>query len=103
MPVEAEVVYKDRDAIVAELITSWQARVPDVSVEPDSILRIWIEVIASSLEGLMLANQLLHDDMFPQTANILALMRYGDIFGRPILPGTPSTGTLRFAGAGGTT
>lgn len=102
MAVEAEIVYKDRDTIVAELITAWQARVPDVAVTPDSIIRIWIEVLAASLEGLMLANQLLHDDIFPQTANLLALMRHGDVAGRPMLAGTTSVGTLRFSGAGGT-
>ena len=32
MPANADVVYKDRDTIVAELIASWQARMPDVAV-----------------------------------------------------------------------
>lgn len=102
MAVEAEAVYKDRDTIVAELAAAWQARVPAVSLTPDSIIRIWIEVAASSIEGLMLANQLLHDDMFPQTANSLALLRYGELYGRPIKAGTKATGSVRFAGAGGT-
>jgi uncharacterized phage protein gp47/JayE len=102
MAAEAEQVYKDRDTIVAELASSWQARVPQVVLTPDSIIRIWIEVAASTIEGLMLANQLLHDDMFPQTANALALLRYGELYGRPIKSGTKSIGTIRFGGAGGT-
>lgn len=102
MAVNADVVYKDRDTIVAELIASWQARVPGIPVTADSVIRMWIEVYATTVEGLMLANQLLHDDIFPQTANALALQRYGDIYGRPMKPGTTSLGTLRFSGAGGT-
>lgn len=102
MPVNAEVVYKDRDTIVAELITAWQARVPDVTVTVDSVIRMWVEVWATVMEGQMLANQLLHDDMFPQTATALALQRYGDVHGRLMKGGTTALGTLRFGGAGGT-
>lgn len=102
MPASADVVYKDRDTIVADLIASWQARMPDVQVTPDSVIRIWIEVAAETIEGLMLANQLLHDDMFPQTASGLALQRYGDIYGRSMKGGTQATGTVRFTGSPGT-
>lgn len=102
MAVQAEVVYKDRDTIIAELIASWQARMPGVTVTPDSVIRMWIEVWATQFEGEMLANQLLHDDIFPQTASALALQRFGDIYGRAMKAGTVSSGTVRFAGAGGT-
>lgn len=99
----ADIVYKDRDTIIAELVSSWQARLPGFASGIDTVIRMWIEVWGGSFEGVMLANQLLHDDMFPQTASALALQRYGDIYGRPMKIGTPSTGVLRFSGAGGTT
>lgn len=103
MAVQADTIYKDREAIVADLIAAWQARVPDMVVTPDSILRIWIEVFANTAEGLYLAAQILHNDIFPQTAQAVALIRYGDLYGRELKKGTKSTGTLRFSGAGGTT
>src|SRR5262245_26564680 len=102
MPANAEVVYKDRDAIVAELVAGLQARFPDANLTPDTVFRIWIEVMASTVEGLFLAWQLLHDDMFIQTANGVALLRYGEMFGRPLKAGTSATGSVLFAGQGGT-
>lgn len=102
MAVEGDLVYKDRDTIISELVASFQARLPDINLGADSIARIWIEVFATTVEGLFLANQLLHDDIFPQTADALALQRMGEYWGRPIKGGTVATGTLRFGGVGGT-
>lgn len=102
MPEAADVIYKSADDIVADITAAWQARLPGINLGPDSIARIWAIVFANSGEGLYLGQQLLHDDMFIQTANALALARYGEMYGRPQKTGTPSTGTLRFSGAGGT-
>lgn len=101
MPANAEVIYKDRDAIIAELVAGLQARFPDANLTPDTVFRIWIEVMASTVEGLFLAWQLLHDDMFIQTANGVALLRYGEMFGRPLKAGTFATGSVQFSGQGG--
>jgi uncharacterized phage protein gp47/JayE len=103
VPAEAQVVYKDRDAIVADLAAALQARVPDANLDMDTIWRIWIETMSLTIEGLYLANQLLHNDMFIQTANGVALIRFGEMFGRSIEQGTKATGTVRFEGAGGAT
>jgi uncharacterized phage protein gp47/JayE len=46
--------------------------------------------------------QLLHDDMFIQTMSALALVRAGEMYGRPQKPGTLATGSVRFTGTGGT-
>lgn len=102
MAVNAEIIYKDRDAVIAELVAALQARIPDASMPPDSIWRIWIETMASTVEGLFLAWQLLHNDMFIQTAQGLALLRYGEMYGRPLKSGTKAIGTARVSGAGGT-
>lgn len=102
MPELADQIYRSADDIVADLISAMQARIPDINIGPDSIFRIWCEVFANSAEGLFLAQQLLHDDIFIQTANALALMRFGEMYGRPQKGGTLATGTVRFSGAGGT-
>jgi uncharacterized phage protein gp47/JayE len=102
MAVQADLVYKDRDAITSELAASLQARIPDINLGEDSVIRIWIETMATTVEGLYLAAQLLHDDMFPQTASALALRRMGEFWGRPIKGGSFAAGTLLFSGVGGT-
>lgn len=103
MAAESAIVYKDRDTIVDELAAALQARIPDINLNEDSVARIWMEVMAQTVEGLFLANQLLHDDMFPQTASALALERMGEYWGRPRLGGSIAVGSLRFSGVGGTT
>jgi uncharacterized phage protein gp47/JayE len=102
MAVQADVVYRDKDQIVADLLASWQARIPDVVTTPDSVVRILSEVQANSIEGLYLAIQLLHDDMFVQTASALALERFGEQYGRALGGGTLATGSLLVSGSGGT-
>lgn len=102
MAVEGDLIYKDRDTIVAELVAALQARIPDIVLDVDSVARILIETWATAFEGIYLANQLLHDDIFPQTASALALQRMGEFWGNQRLGGVAATGTLRFSGVGGT-
>lgn len=102
MPESADQVYKSGDDIVADVLAAWATRIPDMELGEDSIARIWTEVFANTVEGLYLGQQLLHDDMFIQTANALALARFGEMFGRPQQPGALATGSVRFDGAGGT-
>jgi uncharacterized phage protein gp47/JayE len=99
---DADVIYRDRDTIISDLAAALLARIPDANLTPDSIWRIWIETISVTMEGLFLANQLLHNDMFIQTASGSTLIRFGEMYGRSLKAGTRSTGTLRFSGAGGT-
>jgi uncharacterized phage protein gp47/JayE len=102
MAAEGIVVYKTKDVIVAEFLAALLARIPDASTGPDSIFRMLYEIDATGLEGVYLSQQLLHDDIFPQTASALALNRFGDQFGRPRKSGVAATGTARFSGVGGT-
>lgn len=102
MPVEADVIYRTREQIVADLITRFQSRVPDVHVEEDGNLRMFFEVQAEILEGVYLANQILRDNIFIPTANLVELRRHGEQFGLAVKQGVAATGTLRFTGAGGT-
>lgn len=102
MPFQSDLIYKDRETIVAELQAALLARIPNANLEPDSIFSILIEMQATTVEGLYLANQLLHDDIWIQTMSALALTRTGDQYGLPLKEGLKSTGQLRFSGEGGT-
>jgi uncharacterized phage protein gp47/JayE len=102
MPIEAIVIYRTREQIVADLISRYQARVPDVHVEEDGNLRMFFEVLAEILEGVYLANQIQRDNIFITTANLVELRRHGEQFGLQVKTGVAATGTLRFTGAGGT-
>lgn len=101
MPESADLVYKTADQIVGDVIAAWQARIPDMNLGPDAIARLWTEVFANTVEGLYLGQQLLHDDMFIQTANALALTRYGEMYGRQQKAGTFATGNVLLGGAPG--
>lgn len=102
MPAEADLIYKDRATIYDEMAVDLLARIPDINLSVDTLARIILEVMSGGIEGLYLANQLLHDDMFVQTAQTTALARFGDQYGLEIKVGTGSTGLVRFSGAGGT-
>lgn len=102
MAVEADLIYRNRGQIVQDLIVAWQAYWPDLASTPDSVIRIICEVFAQSMEGIYLANQLLHDDMFIDTAQALSLIQYADQFGRPRKGGTFASGSVSFVGDGGT-
>jgi uncharacterized phage protein gp47/JayE len=100
--VNADLIYRSADQIVNDLVTALLARIPDAQISVDSVWRIWIELSANVAEGIYLANQLLHNDMFIQTASYPALNRFGDEFGQPLKPGTIASGEVTFSGAGGT-
>jgi uncharacterized phage protein gp47/JayE len=102
MPFQSDLVYRDRDTILAELIAQLQARIPNAAISEDTVWRILFEVLSGSIEGLFMALQLLHNDMFIQTAEAVALVRYGDEYGVPEKPGTLASGIVTFAGDGGT-
>lgn len=102
MPFQSDLVYRDRDTILAELIAALQARIPNAAISEDTVWRILFEILSGSFEGLFMAAQLLHNDMFIQTAEAVSLARYGDQFGLPEKPGTVATGTVTFSGDGGT-
>lgn len=61
-----------------------------------------LEIESGQIEGLYVANQILLEDMFIQTANYGSLQRHGDEYGLPMKIGTPSNGQLLFTGQGGT-
>lgn len=102
MAIEADVIYRNRDQIVADFISRFQTRIPDLHVEEDGNLRMFGEVLAEIVEGVYLANQIQRDNIFVPSANLVELRRHGEQFGLTVKQGTKSVGTLLFTGAGGT-
>lgn len=102
MAVEADVIYRTSEQIAADFMSRLQARIPDINMDEDGNLAIFSQVIAEITEGIYLANQLVRDNIFIQSANLTELRRHGEQYGLDIKSGLFSTGTLRFGGAGGT-
>lgn len=101
MPIEADILYRNRDQIAADFKQRLQARIPDVWIEEDGNVSILSQVLGEILEGVYLANQILRDNIFIQSANITELRRHGEEYGLSIKTGTYATGTVRFSGEGG--
>ena len=102
MAQQGDLVYKTKDQILAEILAALLVRLPDANTGADTLFRIWAELFSGTSEGLYLGMQLLHDDMFIQTASALALIRAGEMYGREQKVGVLATGSVTFAGSGGT-
>jgi uncharacterized phage protein gp47/JayE len=102
MPITEVSMYRARDDILAEMLAMLTAAIPDAYVGEDGNWRITFEIQAGQQENLYLANQLLLQDMFIQTASQSALQRHGDQYGLPMKLGTKAQGTLQFQGDGAT-
>lgn len=102
MPFDETTFYKRGEDILAEMQAAAQSAIPDIHVGADGVLTIIWTVEAGQLENAFLANQLLLEDMFVQTASLQALRQHGQQYGVGLEDGTRSEGTLTFSGAGGT-
>lgn len=101
MPFQGDELYRTKEQILASFIAAYQARIPDVWLGEDGTLRIMLEIDSGQIEGLYLSNQILLEDMFPQTASYAALLRHGETYGLQFLLGTPAVGQVLFSGQGG--
>lgn len=95
-------LFRSRDDIINDLIAGFQQRIPDVYTGEDGVVRIISEVMAGVMESVFIANDILADDGFVQTASEEALDRRGDEYGLSRLVGAPSSGSVLFSGDGGT-
>lgn len=102
MALDEDVLIKTKDEILSDMVTEWQSAVPDVWLGEDGVLRMLLELQSGQIEGLYLANQILREDMFIQTAGIQALELYGDMYGVPRKGGSQAVGQLKFSGNAGT-
>lgn len=84
------------------MLSALLASVPDAYTGTDGILRILLDIESAQLENVFLANQLLLEDLFVQTASLTALKLYGQEYGIAIKDGIRASGTLKFTGAPGT-
>lgn len=95
-------LFRSREEILNDLVTGVQQRIPDAYMGEDGVLFIILSVVAGVVESIFLANDVLKDDQFVQTASEEALDRKGDEYGFPRQAGTTSVGTVLFSGDGGT-
>lgn len=102
MPFQGDELYRNQDQILMAMLAAFQAAIPDVWIDQDGNLRLICEVEAGQIEGLFLANQLLLENVFVQSANLVALTRHGEQYGVDRKIGTNSVGQLNFFGQGGT-
>lgn len=84
------------------MITTLVALISDAYTGDDGQWVLLFNILAGQVESLLLANQLLLDDMFIQTSSSSALQRHGTEEGLSIKTGTIATGELTFTGDGGT-
>lgn len=101
MPITDSTFYKTRDEWLAQMVAALQSSVSDAYVGEDGILYILFAVESGQLEQLSLANQLLLQECFPQTASFAGLKLYGQMFSIPLLVGLPATGTVTLTGTDG--
>lgn len=102
MPIVDTSMYRTQDELVADMVATLLAAVPDAYTGDDGVISIVFNIEAGQLENLYLANQLLLEDLFIQTASYQALLRHGDQYGLSPDLGAQSLGTLQFEGDGGT-
>lgn len=103
MPITDTSLLKARVNIVSEMLTALESAVPDVYVGDDGVVKILFQVEAAQLENVYLANQLLLEDVFPQTASGAALKLHGETYNLPFKNGDYAEGEVIFSGDGGTT
>lgn len=101
MPIEGEILYRDRESILTQMTEDIQALVSDVYLGPDGNLMILLQITAGVEESIFLANQILSEDMFIVSANPVALDKWGEEFGVPKDMGEFAVGELTFSGNGG--
>jgi uncharacterized phage protein gp47/JayE len=84
------------------MLTALEGAIPDIYIGDDGIVKILFEIEASQLESAFLANQLVLEEIFPQTASGAALRMHGETYALPFELGTLAEGEVAFQGDGGT-
>jgi len=101
MPISDSTFYQTRDQWLATMLSTLQSYIADAYIGEDGITYILFAVEAGQFEQLSLANQILLQECFPQTASFAALKLYGEMFNIPLLVGTPAIGTVTLSGSDG--
>jgi uncharacterized phage protein gp47/JayE len=93
-------LFKTRADVLNALLTSLEGAIPDLYMGQDGVVRILFEVEAAQFENVYLANQLLLEDLFLQTASPGVLGRYGQMYGLERKSGTQAEGEVTLTGDG---
>jgi uncharacterized phage protein gp47/JayE len=101
MPISSTTFFTTRDEWLADMIASLQSKVSDAYVGEDGVMYILFAVEAGQLEQMSMANQILLQECFPQTASFAALKLYGEMFNIPPLLGLPAVGQVTFTASDG--
>jgi len=102
MPITETDFYKTRVQILEAMLDELVSLVPDAYTGEDGIIRILTDIQSGQFENVFLANQLLLEDLFAQTASQTALRLHGEQYGVAFKDGLASTGNLKFTGNPGT-
>lgn len=102
MAITDSTFYRPRQEWLGDMLAMLQAAIADVYIGEDGVLRIIFEIESVQLENLSLANQILLEDMFVQTASFTALTLHGQQYGIALKQGTLAGGYVRFIGDDGT-
>jgi uncharacterized phage protein gp47/JayE len=84
------------------MLSALQGAIPDVYVGDDGIVKILFTIEAAQLESAFLANQMLLEEIFVQTASGAALKMHGETYALPMELGGKAEGDVIFTGDGGT-
>jgi uncharacterized phage protein gp47/JayE len=93
--------YKTQAEILETMFDQLVAAIPDAYTGEDGAIGILFTIEAGQFEVVFLSNQLLLEDMFPQTASQTALRLHGEQYGEAFKDGTKATGVLKFTGQSG--
>ena len=102
MPITDSSLYRGRNEITNAMMMLLQSAIPDVYTGDDGVVKILFQIEAAQFENLFLANQLLLEEVFPQTASSAALQMHGDAFALSFSAGEKAEGEVTFTGDGGT-
>lgn len=84
------------------MLSALQGAIPDIYIGDDGVVKILFTIEAAQFESVFLANQLLLEDVFLQTASGAALKLHGETYAVPMELGTTAEGEVTFTGDGGT-
>jgi uncharacterized phage protein gp47/JayE len=84
------------------MLTALEGAIPDIYIGDDGVVKILFEIEGAQLESVFLANQLVLEEVFPQTASGAALRMHGETYALPFKIGEKAEGEVTFSGDGGT-
>lgn len=101
-PITDTSLFRSRVDILNAMLTALQGAIPDVYVGDDGVVKILYQIESAQLESAFLANQLLLEEVFPQTASQAGLRMHGETYALAFKTGDLAEGVVTFSGEGGT-